>query len=170
MNVAILGTGYVGLTTGACLAYLGHEVTCVDPDEKKIGALQRGLAKNSRDRYADCASLARAVLAAGDSPKVRQGAAAAEQPVAPVGKATRTCPAARRCPHMSRTPAVRGSAPKTGSSPCRPRDALHGLRVHSARQTTLHWQTGPIPPARWSKPRRSDRATAAGAALVHCRR
>jgi UDPglucose 6-dehydrogenase len=42
MNVAILGTGYVGLTTGACLAYLGHEVTCVDPDADKIGALQRG--------------------------------------------------------------------------------------------------------------------------------
>ena len=42
MNVAILGTGYVGLTTGACLAYLGHQVTCVDPDEHKIGALQRG--------------------------------------------------------------------------------------------------------------------------------
>ena len=42
MNVAILGTGYVGLTTGACLAYLGHEVTCVDPDASKIGALQRG--------------------------------------------------------------------------------------------------------------------------------
>ena len=43
MNVAILGTGYVGLTTGACLAYLGHEVTCVDPDANKIGALQRGV-------------------------------------------------------------------------------------------------------------------------------
>jgi UDPglucose 6-dehydrogenase len=42
MNVAILGTGYVGLTTGACLAYLGHDVTCVDPDATKIGALQRG--------------------------------------------------------------------------------------------------------------------------------
>src|SRR6478752_5335378 len=42
MNVAILGTGYVGLTTGACLAYLGHDVTCVDPDASKIGALQRG--------------------------------------------------------------------------------------------------------------------------------
>jgi UDPglucose 6-dehydrogenase len=42
MKVAILGTGYVGLTTGACLAYLGHEVTCVDPDANKIGALQRG--------------------------------------------------------------------------------------------------------------------------------
>src|SRR6195952_1897177 len=41
-NVAILGTGYVGLTTGVCLAYLGHEVTCVDPDASKIDALQRG--------------------------------------------------------------------------------------------------------------------------------
>jgi len=42
MNVAILGTGYVGLTTGACLAYLGHQVTCVDPVAEKIGSLQRG--------------------------------------------------------------------------------------------------------------------------------
>jgi UDPglucose 6-dehydrogenase len=42
MNVAILGTGYVGLTTGACLAYLGHQVTCVDPVAEKIDALQRG--------------------------------------------------------------------------------------------------------------------------------
>ena len=42
MNVAILGTGYVGLTTGACLAFLGHRVTCVDPDESKIEALQGG--------------------------------------------------------------------------------------------------------------------------------
>ncbi len=42
MNVTILGTGYVGLTTGACLAYLGHRVTCVDPDAKKIDALAQG--------------------------------------------------------------------------------------------------------------------------------
>ncbi len=42
MNVAIIGTGYVGLTTGACLAFLGHEVTCVDVAEEKIAALERG--------------------------------------------------------------------------------------------------------------------------------
>ena len=42
MNVSIIGTGYVGLTTGACLAYLGHEVTCVDADESKVKALQAG--------------------------------------------------------------------------------------------------------------------------------
>jgi len=42
MNVAIIGTGYVGLTTGACLAFLGHKVTCVDADERKIQALLEG--------------------------------------------------------------------------------------------------------------------------------
>ena len=42
MNVSIIGTGYVGLTTGACLAFLGHDVTCVDFDERKVKALQAG--------------------------------------------------------------------------------------------------------------------------------
>lgn len=42
MNVSILGTGYVGLTTGVCLAFLGHKVTCVDPDRRKIDALEAG--------------------------------------------------------------------------------------------------------------------------------
>ena len=42
MNVTILGTGYVGLTTGACLAYLGHKVYCVDADPRKIEALENG--------------------------------------------------------------------------------------------------------------------------------
>jgi len=42
VNVAIIGTGYVGLTTGACLAFLGHEVSCVDADANKIAALRRG--------------------------------------------------------------------------------------------------------------------------------
>lgn len=43
MNVSIIGTGYVGLTTGACLAFLGHKVTCIDSDEKKIAKLHQGL-------------------------------------------------------------------------------------------------------------------------------
>lgn len=42
MNVTILGTGYVGLTTGVCLAFLGHKVTCADADERKIAMLESG--------------------------------------------------------------------------------------------------------------------------------
>ena len=42
MNVSIIGTGYVGLTTGVCLAYLGHKVSCIDSDEKKINLLRSG--------------------------------------------------------------------------------------------------------------------------------
>ncbi|HJT89236.1 MAG TPA: UDP-glucose/GDP-mannose dehydrogenase family protein [Bryobacteraceae bacterium] len=42
MRVTVIGTGYVGLVTGACLAYLGHRVTCVDSDGAKIEALSSG--------------------------------------------------------------------------------------------------------------------------------
>jgi UDPglucose 6-dehydrogenase len=42
MNVVIYGTGYVGLTTGTALAFLGHRVTCVDVDEAKIASLRGG--------------------------------------------------------------------------------------------------------------------------------
>jgi len=42
MRVAIVGAGYVGLVSGACLAELGHTVTCVDKDDAKIAALKRG--------------------------------------------------------------------------------------------------------------------------------
>ena len=42
MNIAIVGTGYVGLVTGTCFAEMGVNVTCVDIDENKISALQNG--------------------------------------------------------------------------------------------------------------------------------
>lgn len=42
MNIAIVGTGYVGLVTGACFADTGAYVTCVDVDEQKINALMNG--------------------------------------------------------------------------------------------------------------------------------
>ena len=42
MNVSIIGTGHVGLVTGACLAERGHRVLCVDSDAKKIKTLQSG--------------------------------------------------------------------------------------------------------------------------------
>ena len=41
-RIAVIGTGYVGLTTGACFAHIGHEVVCADIDEDKVAALQRG--------------------------------------------------------------------------------------------------------------------------------
>jgi UDPglucose 6-dehydrogenase len=41
-KICIVGTGYVGLTTGVCLAFLGHQVTCVDVDQAKINALHAG--------------------------------------------------------------------------------------------------------------------------------
>jgi len=42
MNICVIGTGYVGLVTGACFAEFGVQVTCVDVDEEKIAALERG--------------------------------------------------------------------------------------------------------------------------------
>ncbi|HXH53284.1 MAG TPA: UDP-glucose/GDP-mannose dehydrogenase family protein [Sphingomicrobium sp.] len=42
MRIAMIGTGYVGLVSGACLADFGHEVTCVDKDQGKIDRLNAG--------------------------------------------------------------------------------------------------------------------------------
>jgi UDPglucose 6-dehydrogenase len=43
MRIAMIGTGYVGLVSGACLSDFGHTVVCVDKAEEKIAALQRGI-------------------------------------------------------------------------------------------------------------------------------
>ena len=42
MNIAIIGTGYVGLVSGACFAEFGIQVTCVDQDEERVARLTRG--------------------------------------------------------------------------------------------------------------------------------
>src|ERR1700731_1725100 len=42
MKIAIIGSGYVGLVTGACLAEVGHKVICIDNDERKLKALRSG--------------------------------------------------------------------------------------------------------------------------------
>ena len=42
-KIAVIGTGYVGLTTGACFAHMGHEVVCADIDPVKIESLRRGV-------------------------------------------------------------------------------------------------------------------------------
>lgn len=43
MNVVMIGTGYVGLVSGTCLAEVGHQVVCVDKDERKVGLLKDGI-------------------------------------------------------------------------------------------------------------------------------
>ena len=42
LRIGVVGTGYVGFVTGACLAFLGHRVTCVDRDEERVRALGSG--------------------------------------------------------------------------------------------------------------------------------
>ncbi len=42
MNIAVVGTGYVGLVSGTCFAEMGNQVTCVDIDQKKVESLQNG--------------------------------------------------------------------------------------------------------------------------------
>lgn len=44
MNISIIGTGYVGLVTGTCLAEKGHAVTCVDVDQRKVDTINEGIA------------------------------------------------------------------------------------------------------------------------------
>lgn len=42
MNITVIGTGYVGLVSGTCLAEVGNHVMCVDLDEEKIRRLNEG--------------------------------------------------------------------------------------------------------------------------------
>src|SRR3954466_8944471 len=79
MRIAMIGTGYVGLVSGACFADFGHRVTCVDRDADKIAALRRGeipifepglatlLASNVRARRLDFTTELRAPVAAADA-------------------------------------------------------------------------------------------------------
>ncbi|MEM8664636.1 MAG: UDP-glucose 6-dehydrogenase, partial [Pseudomonadota bacterium] len=43
MRVVMIGTGYVGLVSGACFADFGHDVVCVDKDAAKIAGLRQGV-------------------------------------------------------------------------------------------------------------------------------
>jgi len=43
MNITVIGTGYVGLVTGACFSKMGNKVYCVDIDEDKINGLKNGV-------------------------------------------------------------------------------------------------------------------------------
>src|SRR5215469_11440473 len=61
-RIAVVGTGYVGLTTGACLCSLGHTVICADVDPGKVSRLARGEVDITEPGLAD---LLRAGLASG---------------------------------------------------------------------------------------------------------
>ncbi|WP_280184924.1 2-dehydropantoate 2-reductase N-terminal domain-containing protein [Nocardia gipuzkoensis] len=61
-RITVLGAGYVGLTTGACLASLGHNVVCVDSDPSVVAALRSG---HTHLAEPDLNALVRAGLAAG---------------------------------------------------------------------------------------------------------
>ncbi|MGF2618156.1 UDP-glucose/GDP-mannose dehydrogenase family protein [Rossellomorea vietnamensis] len=94
MNISVIGTGYVGLVTGVCLAQVGYRVTCIDTDENKIGKLKRAespiyepgieemLAKNleekrldfSTDYYAACSDADVIFIAVG-TPQHEDGSA-----------------------------------------------------------------------------------------------
>ena len=69
MRVTVIGTGYVGAVTGACLSYLGHHVTCVDSDASKIARLRRGEAPIYEPFLEDVMRLAAARGAASISPR-----------------------------------------------------------------------------------------------------
>jgi UDPglucose 6-dehydrogenase len=43
LNIGVLGAGYVGLATGACLAHVGHRITLVDVDARRVESLERGM-------------------------------------------------------------------------------------------------------------------------------
>lgn len=51
-RIAVVGTGYVGLTTGSCLAHLGHQVTCIDTNQAKIDLIESGVMPISEDGLA----------------------------------------------------------------------------------------------------------------------
>jgi UDPglucose 6-dehydrogenase len=92
MNIAMIGTGYVGLVSGTCFAEFGHNVICVDKDADKIARLQKGevpiyepglndlVQKNIKDRrlsfttdLADGVGNAEAVFIAVGTPSSRRG-------------------------------------------------------------------------------------------------
>jgi UDPglucose 6-dehydrogenase len=92
LNIGLVGAGYVGLVTGACLAHLGYQVMCVDRDEERLASLEAGwvpfyepgleeLVRKNGDRLhfstdlASVVSEADVVFIAVDTPRGRDGSA-----------------------------------------------------------------------------------------------
>jgi UDPglucose 6-dehydrogenase len=68
MNVSIVGAGYVGITTGVALAYLGHQVTLLDADESRVEMLRRGKFPIHEPHLEEIAALAQSRLSYTDDP------------------------------------------------------------------------------------------------------
>ena len=64
MQLAVVGSGYVGLVAGACFADLGHDVIVVDNDQKKLAALNRGEVRSTRIFFLSCSSVTAAPASA----------------------------------------------------------------------------------------------------------
>ena len=60
IRLGVVGTGYVGLTTGACFAHLGHRVTCGDVDQRKVDMLNNGVIPIVEDGLATVVDAGRA--------------------------------------------------------------------------------------------------------------
>ena len=103
MNIAIVGTGYVGLVTAVCLAYWGHTVTCVEADPEKLSMLKSGRSPifekgvqelmdrcagrlRYTDRCADAVAGARAVFICVGTPERGDGFANLKQVFAVAGQ------------------------------------------------------------------------------------
>jgi UDPglucose 6-dehydrogenase len=114
MNVAIVGSGYVGLVTGVVLAYIGHDVTCVDLDEEKIGQLQCGLMPIHEPNLAEVAALANGRL--GYTTRMEEAIPEADVVFLAVG-----------------TPALEDGSPDLSHV----RSAAAGLRGHLGRRFTV---------------------------------
>src|SRR3954466_8296136 len=102
MRVTVIGTGYVGTVTGACLAYLGHHVTCVDTDAVKIAKLQSGEAPIYEPGLDEMLSLASERGGIAFTTDLREAAAASDVIFIAVG--TPRCPQARRTSATWRPP------------------------------------------------------------------
>jgi UDPglucose 6-dehydrogenase len=102
MQIAMIGTGYVGLVSGACLADFGHHVVCVDKDPEKISLLRVGkspifepgldelIAGNTRaGRLVFTLELAKSVAAA-DAVFIAVGPRPGAGTVMPISTSTRT--------------------------------------------------------------------------------
>jgi len=91
MRIVVVGTGYVGLVTGACFADFGHNVTCVDKDEAKIASLKRGeipifepdLDRGCTDRFVEIVGLQMRERQCGAAGVKRQRADGGEHPKPP---------------------------------------------------------------------------------------